>query len=373
MIFHLYCNSHVVLFYQNFNMGCGASYLEQRAYNINSRIEDGLQKEREKAKREVKMLLLGAGESGKSTIVKQMRIIHGNGYTPEDCMTYRPVIYSNTIESLFAILHAMKMLKIDFSEPSRHDDVRLLCAIASASPTRDITVQMGDIIELLWSDRGLQICYSRSKEYQLNDSAGYYLNDIRRISDLYYCPTVLDVLKTRVRTIGIMETQFMYKHLLFRMVDVGGQRSERKKWLYCFEGVHAIIFCVALSGYDLVLEEDEGVNRIVESMKLFESIVNNRWFIKTSIIIFFNKKDLFQEKIKYIPLTVCFTEYDGLDEYEEAVEYVRRKFELLNGGMVDREIHSHLTCATDTNNIRVVFDVVTDVIIKMNMAYCNLC
>ena len=41
------------------------------------------------------------------------------------------------------------------------------------------------------------------------------------------------------------------------MVDVGGQRSERKKWIHCFEGVTAIVFCVALSAYDLVLAEDE--------------------------------------------------------------------------------------------------------------------
>ena len=41
------------------------------------------------------------------------------------------------------------------------------------------------------------------------------------------------------------------------MFDVGGQRSERKKWIHCFEGVTAIIFCVALSAYDLVLAEDE--------------------------------------------------------------------------------------------------------------------
>ena len=57
-------------------------------------------------------------------------------------------------------------------------------------------------------------------------------------------------------------TRESYTFLLFyRMFDVGGQRSERKKWIHCFEGVTAIIFCVALSGYDLVLAEDEEMNR----------------------------------------------------------------------------------------------------------------
>ena len=96
------------------------------------------------------------------------------------------------------------------------------------------------------------------------------------------------------------------------MFDVGGQRSERKKWIHCFEGVTAIIFCVALSGYDLVLAEDEEMNRMMESMKLFDSICNNKWFVDTSIILFLNKKDLFAEKIRMSPLSVCFPEYKGM-------------------------------------------------------------
>lgn len=95
------------------------------------------------------------------------------------------------------------------------------------------------------------------------------------------------------------------------MFDVGGQRSERKKWIHCFEGVTAIIFCVALSGYDLVLAEDEEMNRMIESMKLFDSICNSKWFVETSIILFLNKKDLFEEKIARSPLTICFPEYTG--------------------------------------------------------------
>lgn len=51
--------------------------------------------------------------------------------------------------------------------------------------------------------------------------------------------------------------------MLFRMVDVGGQRSERKKWIHCFEGVTAIVFCVSLSAYDLVLAEDEEMVRVL--------------------------------------------------------------------------------------------------------------
>jgi len=169
-----------------------------------------------------------------------------------------------------------------------------------------------------------------------------------------------------------IETNFTYKNLYIKMLDVGGQRSERKKWIHCFEGVTAIIFCVAMSEYDLVLAEDEEMNRMRESMKLFESICNNRWFTETSIILFLNKKDLFEEKIRKSPLTICFPEYMGANTYDETSEYIEAQFQSLNKSPKTKQIYTHFTCATDTNNIQFVFDSVTDVIIKTNLKDCGL-
>ena len=115
--------------------------------------------------------------------------------------------------------------------------------------------------------------------------------------------------------------------------------------------------------YDMKLMEDESINRMTESMKLFESICNNRWFIDTSIILFLNKKDLFEEKIRRSPLTICFPDYPGSSNYEEASAFIQMKFESLNRNP-SKEIYTHFTCATDTSNVQFVFDSVTDVIIK---------
>lgn len=139
------------------------------------------------------------------------------------------------------------------------------------------------------------------------------------------------------------------------------------------------------------------MNRMIESMKLFDSICNSKWFVETSIILFLNKKDLFEEKIVRSPLTICFPEYTGKCErvfnatydvklteiplfffalgsntYEEASSYIRMKFENLNRRKDQKEIYTHLTCATDTSNIQFVFDAVSDVIIKNNLKDCGL-
>lgn len=114
------------------------------------------------------------------------------------------------------------------------------------------------------------------------------------------------------------------------MVDVGGQRSERKKWIHCFGGVTSIIFCVAISEYDQVLLEKDSQNRMVESFILFDSIVNSRWFLKTSVILFLNKIDLFRKKLGKVPFQQYFPDFlDGEDSIK-AVSYILWRFHQLN-------------------------------------------
>ncbi|XP_054586527.1 guanine nucleotide-binding protein G(i) subunit alpha-2b isoform X2 [Nothobranchius furzeri] len=331
-------------------MGCTVSAEDKAAAERSKMIDKNLREDGEKAAREVKLLLLGAGESGKSTIVKQMKIIHEDGYSEDECKQYRAVVYSNTIQSIMAIVKAMASLKIDYSNPARADDAQQLFALSAAAEEQGILPEdLANVIRRLWADSGIQSCFTRSREYQLNDSAAYYLNDLERIAKADYIPTQQDVLRTRVKTTGIVETHFTFKELHFKMFDVGGQRSERKKWIHCFEG-----------------------NRMHESMKLFDSICNNKWFTETSIILFLNKKDLFEEKITRSPLTICFPEYSGASKFDEAASYIQTKFEDLNKKKDTKEIYTHFTCATDTKNVQFVFDAVTDVIIKNNLKDCGL-
>ncbi|KAJ8984312.1 hypothetical protein NQ317_012283 [Molorchus minor] len=222
--------------------------------------------------------------------------------------------------------------------------------------TEPFSEELLSAMKRLWSDSGVQECFGRSNEYQLNDSAKYFLDDLDRLGAKDYQPTEQDILRTSEN---------------YGLFDVGGQRSERKKWIHCFEDVTAIIFCVAMSEYDQVLHEDETTNRMQESLKLFDSICNNKWFTDTSIILFLNKKDLFEEKIRKSPLTICFPEYAGAQEYGEAAAYIQAQFEAKNKSTT-KEIYCHMTCATDTHNIQFVFDAVTDVIIANNLRNCGL-
>ena len=110
----------------------------------------------------------------------------------------------------------------------------------------------------------------------------------------------------------------------------------------------------------------------MESMKLFDSICNNKWFLDTTFILFLNKIDLFRQKIVRSPLNICFPEYDGPNNYDEGVSYIRKRFEDLNRSQREDEIYIHFTCATDTKNIQLVFHDVTDGIVKDALKDCGL-
>lgn len=83
-----------------------------------------------------------------------------------------------------------------------------------------------------------------------------FFDDMERLFAPNYLPTDQDILRTRLRTTGISETIFELGNLTYRMFDVGGQRSERKKWIHCFDNVQVVLFLVAISGFDLALIED---------------------------------------------------------------------------------------------------------------------
>nr|CFW94228.1 Eka-Gq protein [Euperipatoides kanangrensis] len=352
-------------------MACCLSEEAKEQKRINQEIEKQLRKDKRDARRELKLLLLGTGESGKSTFIKQMRIIHGSGYSDEDKRSFIKLVYQNIFMAMQSMIRAMEALNISYKDTSNEERAAGIKLIDYETVTT-FDRQHVEAIKALWADSGIQECYDRRREYQLTDSAKYYLCDIDRIASDNYLPSQQDILRVRVPTTGIIEYPFDLESIIFRMVDVGGQRSERRKWIHCFENVTSIMFLVALSEYDQVLVESDNENRMEESKALFRTIITYPWFQNSSVILFLNKKDLLEEKIMHSHLVDYFPEYDGASKDAQAArEFILKMFVDLNPDS-DKIIYSHFTCATDTENIRFVFAAVKDTILQLNLKEYNL-
>ncbi|TEA37568.1 hypothetical protein DBR06_SOUSAS14910013 [Sousa chinensis] len=350
---------------------CCLSAEEKESQRISAEIERQLRRDKKDARRELKLLLLGTGESGKSTFIKQMRIIHGSGYSDEDRKGFTKLVYQNIFTAMQAMIRAMDTLRIQYVCEQNKENAQLIREV-DVDKVSALSRDQVEAIKQLWQDLGIQECYDRRREYQLSDSARYYLTDIDRIAMPSFVPTQQDVLRVRVPTTGIIEYPFDLENIIFRMVDVGGQRSERRKWIHCFESVTSIIFLVALSEYDQVLAECDNENRMEESKALFKTIITYPWFLNSSVILFLNKKDLLEEKIMYSHLISYFPEYTGpKQDVKAARDFILKLYQDQNPDK-EKVIYSHFTCATDTENIRFVFAAVKDTILQLNLREFNL-
>ncbi|KAF7830407.1 guanine nucleotide-binding protein alpha-2 subunit isoform X1 [Senna tora] len=310
-----------------------------------------------------------------------------------------------------------------------------------------LTTELAQEIETLWKDAAIQETYARGNELQVPDCASYFMENLRRLSDANYVPTKEDVLYARVRTTGVVEIQFSpvgenkKSGEVYRLFDVGGQRNERRKWIHLFEGVTAVIFCAAISeyaivgcsegvaqenkghqnsnpvldwhfggvveetgklrctfvcsqitilntrktmyGYDQTLFEDENKNRMMETKELFEWVLKQPCFEKTSFMLFLNKFDIFEKKIHKVPLTVCewFKDYQsdstGKEEIENAYEFVKKKFEEIYfqstaPDRVDRVFKIYRTTALDQKVVKKTFKLVDETLRRRNLFEAGL-
>ncbi|XP_075955545.1 guanine nucleotide-binding protein subunit alpha-14-like [Anarhichas minor] len=351
--------------------GCCVSAEDKENQRINEEIEKQLRRDKKDSRRELKLLLLGTGESGKSTFIKQMRIIHGGGYTDEDKKSYAKLVYQNIFTSMQTMTRAMEALSISFADAQNQSHANSVLEV-EVDKVEEFHESLAVAIRSLWGDAGIQQCYNRRREYQLSDSTKYYLTDLDRISQPSYIPDLQDILRVRVPTTGIIEYPFDMENVIFRMVDVGGQRSERRKWIHCFENVTSIIFLVALSEYDQVLAECDNENRMEESKALFKTIITYPWFQRSSVILFLNKTDILKEKIMHSHVATYFPEFTGpQQDTTSAQEFILKMYQEQNPDK-DKQLYPHFTCATDTENIRFVFVAVKDTILRHNLKEFNL-
>ena len=242
-------------------MGCvaSASPEEIELRKANKETDRKLQEEARLEAEKVKLLLLGAGESGKSTIFKQMKIIYGDTFTDVERMQSIPTIYSNVIMAMKVLCEQTVNLGLEGQIVAKAA-FELVRNLGDNDP---ISVPTGDAIKALWEDPGIQMVWGRRSEYQIIDSVEYYFKKIDAIKMPDYLPDKDDILYSRVRTSGIVTERYGIEGTVFEMYDVGGQRNERKKWIHCFENVTAVIFVAAISEYDQKLFEDASTNRMV--------------------------------------------------------------------------------------------------------------
>jgi len=320
---------------------------------------------KEKGRKKFKLLLLGTGDSGKSTFAKQMQILHNNGFNEEKLRYNIPLLRNNTLDTIKILITACRDWSLNFNEDEQ-PHVNLILEAGNMTP------DIAQSIILIWESDCVKKAYQQRHRIQLpggSSSTEYFMENAKRFAAEDFLPTVEDMLRVKSKTTGVLETTFIMNGTEFNMVDVGGQRSERKKWLACFNDVSAVIYLVALNEYDMLMEEDDQTNRMEESLKLFQKLSGSQWLRESPMIIFFNKSDLFETKIQSRPLSQCFQDFEAFTEkftkneteFEKSCEYIKEQYNRVFNGT---RLYTFITCALDTKNCEKVFTAVRDAVLS---------
>ncbi|CAO1627561.1 unnamed protein product [Parajaminaea phylloscopi] len=331
-------------------------------------LDKAIKEDERKQQKEVKLLLLGAGESGKSTVLKSMRLIHNIAFTPTERESFRRQVFLNITQGMKQVLEAMDELDHHLEHPEYSEYLALFLTLPDIGEGQPFPESYHQPLQLLWHDSAVQQTVKRGSEIALPDNLHYFFSDIDRFFGQSYIPSDSDILRCRNKTTGIIETIFPLNDRTYRIFDVGGQRSERKKWIHCFENVTAVLFIVALSGYDCCLVEDKESNQMQEALMLFDSICNSKWFVRTSMILFLNKVDIFEQKLAASPIKAHFPDYDVSDatDVDQAKAFFRTKFCRVNRSQ-SKEVYPSFTNATDPSLLKIVMASVTDIILTRSL------
>ncbi|KAJ7457468.1 G-protein alpha subunit [Mycena latifolia] len=370
----------------------------------------------DKKKQDVKILLLGQSESGKSTVLKNFRLRFTPQYFDGERAAWRTVVLLNLIGSMRVIVDTIQSelaapeftLVSDVHQqrcaelaPLLREEViinkllaptsqtpndvyvrpggewkALLTESEAARNTAAVAASMRDELETLWADAAVRELLEK-RDISLRDAGGYFLDDIARVTDPAYVPTDSDILRARIKTMGVEEHFFEKEGAPgtrgvkdFWIYDVPGSRGTRAVWIPFFDMVQAIVFLTPLSFYE-VLEEDTRVNRLEDSVVLWKEICANPLLQYCQLILFFNKMDILKAKLRaglvikdYVPSFA-----DRPNTYAGATAYFKEKFRAYHKrtSPKPRSFFYYETTAVDTRSTAKIIGAVHEEIFRKHL------
>lgn len=329
-----------------------------------------------------KLLLLGAGDVGKSTFLKQLNMVYNTGFTQAEKEDFVAIVHTNVMISIQVLLQQLVFPYADNFQLSpqnqQYKDKILHLNQDYHQDEHDgqwIDETLAEEINSLWQDSAIQRIYNSRSEKgthncSLYDNAGYFLNQVLAVAQKGYVPTNEDIIRCKARTTGIVELALTVdeskKYVLY---DMGGQRAERRKWLHCRENVSGVVFFASCSGYDQQLVEDESINRLSEDIKLFQDVLD--MFPAKPVVLVLNKKDLLREKVNdpngrpVSDFHACYN-VTGTDVYSYTLDWIENEFLRVIKATYERKVTVVQCCSTDVNDVKNVFQKIKQVMESHN-------
>ena len=372
----------------------GASKEARRSAMLTSRLQRAAVEARDSA--DVSLLLLGAPAAGKSTIFRQLRLLYGAKPERAERLRFVPGLHALVLSNMRQLLLRAEAaaaardagLGVGGAAPPSPLELEALQVAARAAadaptlsaeqrrafgrnkavvlahdPAEPLTPAVAEAVAALWrsGDAGLLSAFALRRAFDGSDNAPYFFLRAPELAKPGYVPSDDDVVRARMRTRGTVEGDFAVGEQRLRVIDVGGQRNEREKWVKHFEDVRAVVFVVALSDYDVALADDPSKNRLVEAMGLFHWAATHPSFRRAALVLLLNKYDVFEEKIRTSPLRsqaegrfLDFQDVRGTASPQAALEYLVNRFRTLASHRISERPRGAAASAPRVDRLRLM-------------------
>jgi len=218
----------------------------------------------------------------------------------------------------------------------------------------DFTIEIADMLKQLWSDSNVQEAFAHKDETAVPDHMDYFFEKIDELADGDYKPTDQDVLRARIRSIGVEKITFNLEGALTAIFDVGGQKNERAKWDRVMSEVSGVIFCVSFAEFDKPMFEDPSMLRIFDALEIFRDLTHRKQFLQAPFFFLANKIDIFNQKVRETDsFAKVFPEYEGdCHNPDQCADFLIAKFiEAANPPTDDRPIKTFKISALDADQV----------------------
>eukprot|EP00475_Leptophrys_vorax_P004548 TRINITY_DN12727_c0_g1_i5.p1 TRINITY_DN12727_c0_g1~~TRINITY_DN12727_c0_g1_i5.p1 ORF type:complete len:364 (-),score=76.31 TRINITY_DN12727_c0_g1_i5:37-1098(-) len=283
-----------------------------------------------------RVFLTGISSSGKTTVLYQARVLYGDGFNEQQALDYLSTITSNILENLAKIISVMKKDQLIEEQPESFRQAADLIMLAESKQDQErLSPELGRAFEVLYSNPVFQSALvetQRSPKLSISRCTvrhlQYWKENLSTICGSDYVPRIPDILRTKRTTLGVTSLEFSGKDASFTLVDVGGTRSQRSKWLHQFPLSTALMYVCSLGHYNQRLFEGEESLCLVEAIGLFETLMNHHDLANKNVFLFFTMRDIFEDKFvnQKIPLQDTLPEYPGSEDPNVAIEFITAQF-----------------------------------------------
>lgn len=275
--------------------------------------------------RPTRMIILGAGESGKSTFMKQMELLNDENedhtFPTERKEAARSHVFQNLLEGVSVLGNFGRENEFRLTDPDSIEAFRTINTFFATNlelgsegnrePIKNLTEEQGNALKTLAKDETFVYSLSAASHLCIPDGFSYFLKKVKNFPEWggrTWIPSDEDVLNVRNRTVGTNRIKLSYQGNKFEFLDVGGQVVERKNWMKLFSGINGVAWLQSLGDYDQMMFENENEYRIVDAFELFEKTINNETFSRSVIMVLLNKIDILERKFckQRIPINPSF-------------------------------------------------------------------